>query len=192
MGEQKTIRIVIVDDHPIRREGFGSMIRHRPDMAVVARTRDGRRRSVVPAHRPRRDAHGPAHAGLGGVETFARSGAKFPQSRSCADDYDGRRDIYAPLEAGSAAYMLKEHVLRRDPERDSGRPRRTPADPAEVGTRLADAGRHGPERREQEVRSSCQGKEQQEIGKDLAITDPPSKGHITNILAKLGVNDDQP
>jgi len=52
MGEQKTIRIVIVDDHPIVREGFGSMIATEPDMAVVAEARDGRRRPVFGKHRP--------------------------------------------------------------------------------------------------------------------------------------------
>src|SRR5258707_15508775 len=53
MGEQGTIRIVIVDDHPIVREGFGSMIATEPDMAVVAGARDGQEAiRLFRQHRP--------------------------------------------------------------------------------------------------------------------------------------------
>ncbi|SRR5258707_7334333 len=53
MGEQGTIRIVIVDDHPIVREGFGSMIATEPDMAVVAEARDGQEAiRLFRQHRP--------------------------------------------------------------------------------------------------------------------------------------------
>jgi len=63
--------------------------------------------------------------------------------------------------------------------------------PAEVGTRLAErVGAMDLSSREQQVLELVvKGKSNKEIANDLAITEPTVKGHITNILGKLGVSD---
>src|SRR2546427_2375751 len=113
MGEQGTIRIVIVDDHPIVREGFGSMIATEPDMAVVAEARDGQEAiRLFPQHRPDVTLMDLRMPGLSGVETIRAIRREFPQSRFIVlTTYDGDQDIYRALEAGAQAYLLKDILI---------------------------------------------------------------------------------
>jgi DNA-binding NarL/FixJ family response regulator len=193
MGEHRTIRIVIVDDHPIVREGFGSMIATEPDMAVVAEARDGQEAiRLFRQHRPDVTLMDLRMPGLSGVETIRAIRREFPQSRFIVlTTYDGDEDIYRALEAGAQAYLLKDmfcdEILKAIRDVHAGHRRI----PAEVGTRLAErVGAMDLSSREQQVLGLVvKGKSNKEIASDLAITEPTVKGHITNILGKLGVSD---
>ncbi|HLQ22777.1 MAG TPA: response regulator transcription factor, partial [Gemmatimonadales bacterium] len=133
MGEQGTIRIVIVDDHPIVREGFGSMIATEPDMAVVAEARDGQEAiRLFRQHRPDVTLMDLRMPGLSGVETIRAIRREFPQSRFIVlTTYDGDEDIYRALEAGAQAYLLKDmfcdEILRAIRDVHAGH-RRIPAE----------------------------------------------------------------
>jgi DNA-binding NarL/FixJ family response regulator len=63
--------------------------------------------------------------------------------------------------------------------------------PAAVGTRLAErmSGLELSEREQQVLELVAKGKSNKEIATDLDITEATVKGHLTNILSKLGVSD---
>src|SRR5712691_8265872 len=193
MGEQRAIRIVIVDDHPIVREGFGSMIATEPDMAVVAEARDGQEAiRLFRQHRPDVTLMDLRMPGLTGVETIRAIRREFPQSRFIVlTTYDGDEDIYRALEAGAQAYLLKdmlcEEILAAIRAVHAGQRRI----PAEVGTRLADrmTGMELSPREQEVLQLVAKGKSNKEIATDLDVTEATVKGHLTNILSKLGVSD---
>lgn len=187
------IRIMVVDDHPIVREGFGGMITTEPDMTVVAEARGGQEAiELFRRHHPDvtlMDLRMPA---LGGVEAIRAIRREFPQSRFIVlTTYDGDEDIYRALEAGAQAYLLKdmpcEEILSAIRAVHAGQRRI----PAAVGTRLAErmAGMNLSGREREVLELLVKGKSNREIAAGLAITEPTVKGHVTNILGKLGVSD---
>lgn len=134
MSEQRTsIRIMVVDDHPIVREGFGTMISTESDMALVAEARDGDEAvRLFRQHRPDVTLMELRMPGLNGVETIRAIRSEFPQSRFIVlTTYDGDEDIYRALEAGAQAYgqgARHEHPGQARRERPHpGRDRRAQA-----------------------------------------------------------------
>src|SRR3989441_5335838 len=193
MGEQRAIRIVIVDDHPIVREGFGSMIATEPDMAVVAEARDGEEaQRLFRQHLPDVTLMDLRMPGLNGVDTIRAIRSEFPRSRFIVlTTYDGDEDIYRALEAGAQAYLLKDmlcdEILTAIRAVHAGQRRI----PAAVGTRLAErlSGLELSGREQQVLELVAKGKSNKEIATDLDVTEATVKGQLTNILSKLGVSD---
>ena len=133
------IRIMVVDDHPIVREGFGSMIGTEPDMRVVAEARSGDEAIVLfRQHRPDVTLMDLRMPGRNGVDTIDAIRREYPHSRFIVlTTYDGDEDIYRALEAGAQAYLLKDmlfdEILTAIRAVHAGQRRI----PAAVGTRLA-------------------------------------------------------
>jgi two-component system NarL family response regulator len=187
------IRIMVVDDHPIVREGFGGMIGTEPDMTVVAEARGGQEAvELFRRHHPDVTLMDLRMPGLSGVEAIRAIRRESPQSRIIVlTTYDGDEDIYRALEAGAQAYLLKdmpcEEILSAIRAVHAGQRRI----PAAVGTRLAErmAGMDLSGREREVLELLVKGKSNREIATGLAITEPTVKGHVTNILGKLGVSD---
>src|SRR6266496_1671066 len=110
MKAPEPIHIMIVDDHPVVREGFASMIGTEPDMILVAEARDGEQaRELFRQHHPDVTLMDLRMPGLNGVDTIRSIRREFPQSRFIVlTTYDGDEDIYRALEAGAQAYLLKD------------------------------------------------------------------------------------
>ena len=187
------IRIMVVDDHPIVREGFGGMIGTEPDMTVVAEARGGQEAvELFRRHHPDVTLMDLRMPGLSGVEAIRAIRRESPQSRFIVlTTYDGDEDIYRALEAGAQAYLLKdmpcEDILSAIRAVHAGQRRI----PAAVGTRLAErmAGMDLSSREREVLELLVKGQSNREIAAGLAITEPTVKGHVTNILGKLGVTD---
>jgi len=193
MKAPEPIHIMIVDDHPVVREGFASMIGTEPDMILVAEARDGEQaRELFRQHHPDVTLMDLRMPGLNGVDTIRSIRREFPQSRFIVlTTYDGDEDIYRALEAGAQAYLLKDMLcdeILSAIRAVHGGQRRIPA---AVGTRLAERmSGLGLSGREQEVLELvAKGKSNKEVAADLGITEATVKGHLTNILGKLGVTD---
>jgi DNA-binding NarL/FixJ family response regulator len=130
--------------------------------------------------------------GMGGVEAIRALRLEFPNSRLIVlTTYDGDEDIYRALEAGAQAYLLKDmlcdEILAAIRAVHAGKRRI----PDAVGTRLAER-LAGPDlsTREQNVLDLvAAGRSNKDIGAELKITEATVKGHMTNILGKLGVTD---
>lgn len=187
------IRIMIADDHPVVREGFGAMLETEPDMTVVAQARSGEEAlELFRRERPDVTLMDLRMPGMNGVDAILAIRREFPNGRFIVlTTYDGDEDIYRALEAGAQAYLLKDmfcdEILAAIRAVHAGQRRI----PAAVGTRLAErmAGLDLSRREHQVLELVAKGRSNKEIATELQITEATVKGHLTNILGKLGVTD---
>ena len=192
MGNEK-IRIVVVDDQAVVRQGFVALINTVPDMEVIAEGTDGRQ--AVELYRKLRpdvlitDLRMP---GLTGVEAIAAIKREFPSARFIVlTTFDGDEDIYRSLQAGAQGYLLKDMFF--DELEDAIRTvhaggRRIPGVVAErLAGRVGGSDLTG---RELEVLEQIvHGSSNKEIASALDISEATVKSHVNNILSKLGVAD---
>jgi two-component system NarL family response regulator len=187
------IRVLIVDDHPVVREGLAAMIERRKDMTVVGEAGDGVE-ALAQFHvlRPDVTLMDLRLPGMSGVEAIDAIRAEFPDARIIVlTTYDGDEDIYRGLQAGAMAYLLKdaprEELLEAIRAVHAGQMRIPPDVASKLAERIM-----GPEltAREMDVlRLIAAGKTNKEIGAELNITEGTVKAHVNNILGKLGVSD---
>src|SRR5512134_2062426 len=109
MGDQK-IRIVVIDDQAVVRQGFVSLINTVGDMEVIAEGTNGQQAvDLYREHKPDVmliDLRMPV---LSGVEAIAAIRREFPGARIIVlTTYDGDEDIYRSLQAGAQGYLLKD------------------------------------------------------------------------------------
>ncbi len=187
------IRIMIVDDHPIVREGLVGIIGRQSDAQVVAEAGNGF--EAIEAFRRERpditlmDLRMP---GLSGVEAITAIRKIDPHAKFIVlTTYDGDEDIYRALQAGAQSYLLKD--MFRDQLLQAIRTvwsngRYIPSAIAgRLATRLEGQNLSG--REMQILREIVRGQSNKEIATSLGITEPTVKGHVTNLLSKLGVSD---
>jgi DNA-binding NarL/FixJ family response regulator len=187
------IRIIVVDDQAVVRQGFVSLISTVPDMRVVAQGTNGREAvALYREHRPDVVLMDLRMPEMGGVEAISTIRREFADAKVIVlTTYDGDEDIYRSLQAGAQGYLLKdmffdelESAIRA--VHAGGR-----KIPGVVAERLA--GRMGGSDltgREHEVLELIvRGRSNKEIGAALGISEATVKSHINSILGKLGVTD---
>jgi two-component system, NarL family, response regulator len=187
------IRVLVVDDHPLVRQGVVAVVAAESDMAVVGEAGDGRQAlEVFRKVRPDVtliDLGLPVLDGIGTMEAIC---SEFPGSRFIVlTVYQGDEDIHRALRAGAQAYLLKSTPASQL----VGAIRAVHAGlrriPPEIASRLSDRGPGaGLTAREIEVlKLVAQGLTNVEIARDLHITAGTAKWFVSSILSKLGVDD---
>lgn len=192
------IRVIVVDDHPVVREGLTQYLALDPDLAVTAAVGSGAELlRVVDAANPQvivLDMHLPDMDGPGLVAVLRRrrAGTAVLALSSFADD----ELVAAAVHAGVRGYLLKDvepQQLRQAIKTVAGGQtmfhpdvqavlERTLRDPAQPGESLSG--------RELEVLDLvAQGLSNREIAQALYISEKTVKTHVSHILAKLGVQD---
>ncbi|MBE9126957.1 MULTISPECIES: response regulator [unclassified Coleofasciculus] len=193
MSQSTTIRVLLVDDHAIVRQGLAAMIENEPDMTVVGQAGDGL--EAIALYRRLNpdvtlmDLQMPQ---MSGADATLAICAEFAHARIIIlTTYDGDEDIYRALRAGSKGYLLKDAepdaLLSAIQLVHSGQQ----YIPSEVAAKLVQR-MNVPELsdREQEVvRQMALGLNNHDIGAALNITESTVKFHINRILSKLGVSD---
>jgi len=197
----RAIRVLIVDDHPVVREGLELMLGRRPNLAVVGQAADGwealeQTRQLRPdvvlmdLRLPRVD----------GVEATRRLLAEFPGTRVLIlTTYDQDELVLAGLRAGASGYLLKdsprEDIFRAIEGVHRGETVLHPRVAARV-VEHATAGPAAPEipsplsERERDVLNClADGLSNREIAARLAIAESTVKTHLANLFVKLGVSD---
>jgi DNA-binding NarL/FixJ family response regulator len=187
------IRILTVDDHAILRQGIAALVNGESDMKLVAEASDGQEAiQQFRLHRPDvtlMDLQMPA---VNGIEAIIGIRSEFPNARIIVlTTYTGDVQVLRALKAGARGYILKGHVRREllDTIRavHAGQKRIPPEVAAELAEHAADEGLTS---REIDVlRLIAGGNANKEIAGQLSIGEETVKGHVTNILAKLGAND---
>jgi DNA-binding NarL/FixJ family response regulator len=194
MTKDNPIRILIVDDHPIVREGLAALIERRADMTVVGEAGTGEAAiAQFRALQPDVTLMDLRMPELGGVAAITAIRQEFPAARIIIlTTYDGDEDIYRGLQAGARAYLLKdaprEELLDAIRAVHAGQTRIPPA----VAAKLAERMMGGPELTAREVEVLAQivaGASNKEIGTALGISEGTVKAHVNSILGKLGVTD---
>lgn len=188
-----TIRVIVVDDQAVVRQGFAALVNTVPDMTVIAEGTNGQQAvDLYRQHRPDvvlMDLRMPV---MGGVEAITAIRQEFSSARIIVlTTYDGDEDIYRSLQAGAQGYLLKDVFFDEleDAIRTvySGR-RRIPDVVAEkLAGRIGGSDLTG---RELEVLEQIiRGRSNKEIATTLGIGEATVKSHVNNILSKLGVTD---
>ena len=187
------IRVLVVEDHNVVRQGLVALIKTVPDMAVVGEASDGKQAvEFFRQHKPDVTIMDLRLPVMSGVEAITAIRREYPAARVIVlTTFDGDEDIYRALQAGARGYLLKD--MSGDDLMDAIRTVHAGKSriPAAVAQRLADR-MVGPEltARELEVlKLIVAGKSNKEIGLALFISEATVKTHINNLLSKLGVSD---
>jgi DNA-binding NarL/FixJ family response regulator len=187
------IRILVVDDHKIVRQGIVALLNTVADLQVVAEAADGQ--EAIDAHRLHKpdvtlmDLRLPK---IGGADAITRIRQEHPTARIIVlTTFDGDEDIFRALQAGAKGYLLKGMDIDEltDAIRSvyAGKSRI----PAAVAEKLADR-MGGPALTSREIevlKRIVAGRSNKEIAQDLIISEATVKTHINSILSKLGVTD---
>ncbi|HEX4748405.1 MAG TPA: response regulator transcription factor [Bryobacteraceae bacterium] len=187
------IRVMVVEDHHIVRQGLVALLKTMPDIAVVAEASDGQQAmDLFRAHKPDVTLLDLRLPVLGGVEVLSRIRQQTPTARVIVlTTFDGDEDIYRALQAGARGYLLKgmrtEELMEAIRAVHAGKSRV----PAVVAERLAiRVGGDELTAREVDVlKLIVAGKSNKEIGADLKISEATVKTHMNNIFSKMGVSD---
>ena len=193
MSETPKIRVMVIEDHLMVRQGIVALLRMQSDLEVVAEAGDGESAlAVFRTHRPDVTLVDLRLPGRSGVAVIRALREESPRSRFLVlTTYDGEDDISQALQAGASGYLLKgasRTELCEAIRAVHGGRRYVPPELAErvlprpPGDSLTE--------RELEVLDGiARGLGNNEIGGELGISESTVKGHVNNLLAKLGVTD---
>ena len=190
---RETIRVLIVEDHNVVRQGLVALINMAEGIQVVGEAADGVEAiAQFRKHQPDVTLVDLRLPKLGGVDVIQRVRSETPHARFVVlTTYDGDEDIYRALKSGAKAYLLKgmtsEELIRTIREVAAGRSHI----PAAIAERLAE--RMGTEdltpREADVLEQIVNGKSNKEIATELDISEATVKTHINSLLGKLGVTD---
>lgn len=186
------IRILLVDDHIVLRMGLMTAASGEPDMEVVADAENGADAIVAfRIHRPDVVVLDLRMQGMSGLETIAALRAEFGDIRILVfSNYASGDEVYRALKAGAAGFVVKEMALDRLLEAIRKVHQGEQYLPPEIATRMH--GRvlsHLSPREIEVLQLVARGLSNKEIGAELRVVEGTIKIHVTNILAKLRVND---
>jgi len=187
------LRILVVEDHHVVRQGLIALLKTVPEMEVVAEAADGKQAvELFRQHKPDVTIMDLRLPGMSGVDAIGAIRQEFPAARIIVlTTFDGDEDIYRALQAGARGYLLKdmfgEELMDAIRTVHAGKTRIPPA----VAQRLAER-MGGPSLTARELdvlKLIVAGKSNKEIGQELTISEATVKTHINSILSKLGVTD---
>lgn len=190
-----TVRVFVVDDHPVVRAGLVGLLDGEGEIAVVGQAEDGAQAvSLARDFEPDVVLMDLRMPGLDGAAATAQILAERPATRVVVlTTFETDADILRAVEAGATGYLLKDtpHAELLAAVRAAARGETVLAPP--VAQRLLSELRDGGERltpREVEVLGAvARGLSNAQVGAELFISEATVKTHLLRIFAKLGVDD---
>ncbi len=187
------IRVLIVDDHPVVREGLASLIEGRPDMEVIGDAETGEEAiAMFDSLQPDvvlLDLKLPDLDGIQVIETIRKNhgNARILVLTTYVGDVQARR----ALKAGAAGYLLKASLRRdlRDAIRlvHEGGTKIQSEVAAELALHMADE--QLTPRELDVLRLVSRGCSNKLVADRLSIREDTVKAHVTSLLAKLKASD---
>lgn len=190
---EKTITVLIVDDHPLLREGLAAVIRGERDMTIVAEATNGAEAiQRFREHRPHVTLMDLRMPQMDGVAATIAIRAESPAARIVMlTTYRGDVQALRALKAGASGYLLKSMVrtnlLEAIRSVHAGRQYIPHEIASELAAHLSD---ETLSQREIEVlQRIAAGNSNKLIASQLFVSEDTVKSHVRNIMGKLSAND---
>ena len=190
------IRILLIDDHPVVREGLSGMLTGQPDFEVVGQGNNGFEAVTLNAElRPDVILMDLRMPGMDGVTAIQEIKATIPETNILVlTTYDSDVDIVRAVEAGATGYLLKdtprEELFRAVRSAAKGESVLAPAVAARLMTRMRAPAEENLSTREIEVLALVsKGNSNKQVARALHISTATVKTHLIHIFDKLGVKD---
>jgi two-component system, NarL family, response regulator len=187
------IRVLVVDDHPVVREGLLAILATQSDIKVVGEATSAEEASALnvpePPHVAVLDLRLP---GISGIQLLSQLRSRWPEIRAVIfTSYCLEEEVYAALEAGAWAYVRKGAVraelLQAIRAVHSGQRHIPPEIAAQLAEHIANGG--GLSVREREVLAYVRdGSTNKDIAGILRISEHTVNLHVKSILNKLGAS----
>jgi len=187
------IKVLIVDDHPLLREGLVAVIQGEADMVLVAEAGNGREAiERFREHRPDVTLMDLQMPEMDGVAATVAIRAEWSDARVVMlTTYRGDAQALRALKAGASGYLLKSMIrtdlLQAIRSVHAGQ-RHIPREiAAELAAHVTDDALSP---RELEVlQTVAQGNSNRRVAAKLDVSEDTVKAHMKNIMSKLGAND---
>jgi DNA-binding NarL/FixJ family response regulator len=187
------IRILVVDDHPIFRDGVVSLLADHSDMQFVAEASSGIEAvRQFRAQRPDITLMDLQLPEMGGIDAIMAIRSEFPEARIIVlTTYLGDMQVLRALRAGAYAYLLK-NTLHKDLVDTiravyCGKKALSPEAGFELAEHATDDALTAGEI--EVLRLIATGNANKQIADLLSVTEETVKGRVKNILSKLNAND---
>ncbi|MFD7526880.1 MULTISPECIES: response regulator [unclassified Streptomyces] len=195
----RVITLVVVDDHPVVRDGLRGMFDSAPDFRVLGEASNGVEGvEMVGRLDPDVVLMDLRMPGGGGVAAIAELAGRGARSKVLVlTTYDTDSDTLPAIEAGATGYLLKDaprdELFTAVRAAADGRTVLSPAVASRLISRVrtpAAAGNEALSGREREVLELvAKGTSNREIAAELFISEATVKTHLTHVFAKLGAKD---
>jgi len=198
----KPIRLFVVDDQSLVREGLVSLLDQVPDLELVGSAASGNAAlEVVAARRPDVVLMDVRMPGMNGVAATVEIRRRFPETRVIVlTTFDDDEYVFKALEAGASGYLLKnadpDYLARAIRAVHAGNSILDPAITQKVVYQAVQGGGSGtvPVERltPKETRVlglMADGLSNIEIASRLRVSEGTVKNHVSHILAKLSIRD---
>ena len=193
MGASSPIRVLVVDDHFVVREGIAGLVGVQPDMTLVAQAANGREAiQQARTHVPDVTLMDLQMPEMNGLDALIAIRAEFPNAKVIMlTTYEGDVHILRALKAGAQGYLLKNtlhsDLLQTIRAVHAGRRGLSSEVSFQIAQHMGD-----PALTPAEVvvlRLIAAGNANKQIADQLAVTEDTIKGRVKSILAKLDAND---
>ena len=187
------IGILVVDDHPVVRQGIAGLLAVQPDISLVGEASNGREAiQQFRAHRPDVTLMDLQMPEMNGLDALIALRNEFPDAKVVVlTTYTGDVQILRALKAGAQAYLLKNTLHKEliDTIRavHAGKKSLSPEISYEIAEHATDDALTPAEILV--LRLIAAGNANKQIADQLSITEETVKSRVKCILSKLGAND---